>query len=143
MPTAPKRENALRHSFISYHLAAVQNTAQVALEARNSLPPLPGLGAASGSGEVVCCHAGLCQDGESGQRSEAEGEDVFREVRGDDVGVEGDGFDPGSNDGCAHKSDLATKERKGRKGIEIVERPVSAKHARTGLAANCCKLCNS
>ena len=30
------KHNALRHSFISYRLAAVQNTAQVALEAGNS-----------------------------------------------------------------------------------------------------------
>ena len=30
------KNNGLRHSFISYRLAAVQNTAQVALEAGNS-----------------------------------------------------------------------------------------------------------
>ena len=30
------KHNALRHSFISYRLAAIQNTAQVALEAGNS-----------------------------------------------------------------------------------------------------------
>jgi hypothetical protein len=32
----PWKDNALRHSFISYRLAEIQNAAQVALEAGNS-----------------------------------------------------------------------------------------------------------
>ncbi len=55
------KHNALRHSFISYRLAAIQNTAQVALEVEQSaddLPALPRADAADGRGEVVCGHVG-------------------------------------------------------------------------------------
>ena len=54
-----------------------------------------------------------------GQRSEVKGEDVFREVGevgGDDVGVKGDGFDPGFDEGGAHKDDLAAREQRTQRG---------------------------
>jgi hypothetical protein len=36
LPALPWKHNALRHSFISYRVADIQNVAQVALEAGNS-----------------------------------------------------------------------------------------------------------